>query len=190
MYLLNMLFDLAKPDGLFSDSVSAAPLDQSRSWLVLVDAAGNPVPDLATNDPTNLPAGQSWQIVGELPVYIPNAVGQVVGVRIAPISTSNPPLSAASQIVFVAAFGAPIPKATKRASPFKFNSATDVATTFVGQGVPAGPPQNGWYFKLHRIDHSSLPYVVDRYEFSVGAVISESGTTRHFGMDPEMDVGN
>jgi hypothetical protein len=202
MYLLNLLFDLRNDNGLFSDSLPPVggappnPMDQSRSWLVLVNAAGDPVPELPAGiDPTILPAGLSWQIIGEVPLYIPTPTTpakQAIGVRIAPIAGSAPPLSVASNITFVAAFGAAIPKASRRASPFKFNTANDVTTTIPRQGAPPfGVPNHGWFFRLGAIDHaSSSPFAVDRYEFAVGAVITEGATTLQFGMDPEMDVGN
>jgi hypothetical protein len=201
MYLLNLLFDLTNDNGLFSDSPPPPPLpalpnpmDQSRSWLVLINAAGNPEPELPNAiDPTNLPGGLSWQIIGEVPLYSPNPLNQAIGVRIAPIAGSAPQLSVGSNITFVAAFGAAIPKASRRASPFRFNTPNDVTTTIPRQGVPPtfAVPNHGWFFRLHEVNHASgNPFTVDRYEFAVGAIITEGVTTRHFGMDPEMDVGN
>jgi hypothetical protein len=200
MYLLNLLFDLRNDNGLFSDSLPPPPppalpnpLDQSRSWLVLLNAAGIPVPELpAGTDPANLPAGLNWQIIGEVPLYIPNPVNQAIGVRIAPTPASLPPLSVGSNLTFVAAFGAAIPKASRRASPFRLNTPNDVTTTIPRQGAPTGAvPNNGWFFRLHEVNKpSGNQFTVDRYEFAVGAIITEGATTRHFGMDPEMDVGN
>jgi hypothetical protein len=49
---------------------------------------------------------------------------------------------------------------------------------------------NGWFFRIHEINLSSgAKHEVHRYEFAVGAIITDGVTTRHFGMDPEMDIG-
>jgi hypothetical protein len=117
----------------------------------------------------------------------------------------------------VASFGRPIIAArTPRASPFSDGAALpQIFTTFIapdftviatGGGLTGTPPvpnpapntTAGWFFSLGKINArspvptpaSAAPFLTDRYEFSVGAIAIVPGTgTRHYGDDPEMDVG-
>jgi len=183
MYLLNLLFDLRRNDGLFSDSpppppppAPPNPLDQSRSWLALVDAAGNSVKELTSGDPTNLPAGTSWQIIGEVPLFIPNAKDEAIGVRVAPIAGSSPTLGINSTIQLALAFGAVNSKVTKQASPFI--DGDKAVTTVINSGRQTPPAAIGWYFRIHEINIRGKKNVADRYEFTVGAITGRSSCRR------------
>lgn len=201
MYVMNLLFDLAKPgDGLFEPSPNPAgplpaALNCSQTWLRLMNAAAVEVADLGAGiDPAALPGGLHWDIIGPGPLYVPNHLAgggkHVVGVRIAPKTAGA--ITAASALEFVASFGAPLPGVTKFASPFDLTGPPDALTTFHAQPGLFAVPDHGWFVKLHTIDKPS-PHanIAHRYEFSVGVIITPAlgGPSKHFGIDPEMDIG-
>ena len=210
MFMLNMLFQITRPgtpnkSGRFSGPASAAPLDQSVNWLRL--KGGIPAePDPSGRfDPEH---NNLWDDLGPhgalvIPNFAPIPAGQFdpanVAFRVAPGLAGVP---ATAQLQLIVSFGRPVISArTPQASPFTDDNTPNgtVKTAFVFPFAPMNTSA-GWFFRLGRIavrpptSVSTAGVLNDRYEFSVGAIISPSGDTingpfQYFGEDPEVDVG-
>jgi hypothetical protein len=218
MYMLNLLFDFTKKDGLFFSSPVppvGLNLSQSRHWLrYTAGDPANPNPSGAFNPEVDA----NWEDLGPRgTLFMPKtALAQMANLAIR-VATVNSPAAppAGMTLQLVVSFGHPdIAARTHFASPFTDNGTApasapvaagtgSVQTTFTST-FPAsnGLPNTsaGWFFPLTR---SSNPYalnpvaigpdkanVTDRYEFSLGAIVTDgTGVIRHYGEDPEMDVG-
>jgi len=84
-----------------------------------------------------------------------------------------------------------------RGSPFGKNPGggqpTFVKTTFMAPPDPLSQSPGAWTFNLGKIDlYSADPELVHRYEFALGVIVTDPviGVVRHYGEDPEMDVGD
>lgn len=186
MYMLNLLFDLNRSDGVFSGDQAGGVLMVSRNWLKLQ------APDPPNLNPEAPPA--AWENLGAATgvLLIPNALGHLIAVRIAPIPNMNPPLDPNATLDLVVAFGAPLKAKQVSASPFK-GPANQVLTTFISSGPmsspPSGNPKVGWYCRLGSIvTLPTHPNKVHSYEFTLGAIITSGATVCQYGIDPEMDV--
>jgi hypothetical protein len=117
------------------------------------------------------------------------------------------------RLKLVASFGRPLIAArTPQSSPFT-NASGNLITTFIAPPFPlvanfpanpAPPPEDpntsaGWFLVLNKISKKPQAtgpgaqrvkdFLTDRYEFSVGAIMTDVNGEHHFGEDPEMDVG-
>jgi hypothetical protein len=194
VYMLNMLFDFRKTDGLFSNFLDPTnpsdPLKNSRRWL-----KGGPF----VNPPNGFNPEQQgagfWKDLERWTLHIPkNNPGHTIAIRIAP--EPNTPLDPSATLDFVAAFGRPlIAERQQFASPFE-NTAGNVLTTFIRNLPSRAAGANGWYIELGNIaaaKHAPNSDVTNRFEFALGIIVKQTvaGVTseRHFGEDPEEDVG-
>jgi hypothetical protein len=185
VFMLNLLFDFASPDGLFTDrETPGVPLLNSKHWLKV----GNPNPP-ANFDPENPPNPPGWEDLGPTgTLFVPNANPQhVIAVRIAP--DPNTAIDPAATAEIVVAFGRPVIARQRFASPFVNGGQTQTSFRFV---LPLRPAAGitGWFARLAPIGrpgrHVNLS---DRYEFALGVNITSAGVTRSYGEDPEFDVG-
>lgn len=193
MYLLNLLFDLTpgaqnKENALFTSGTGANPLDNSRQWLHLRPDAGH------LDNPVGFDAETAvWEKVGgsndsHLLLSKSSNPGHIC-VRIAP----TVPIDPAATLSIVVLFGKPATAHQRHASPFSFNDlpgGRTAAAFHLHPGIVRNSGQ-GWFFPLKPIAKAPGAAdlnVVHRYEFTVGAKLSNLGDVYHFGEDPEMDV--
>ncbi len=205
MFMLNLLFDVTKPvpDGLFSNDFSNAPLRRSKNWLRLrgaeptfVLAPPAPLPIDPEEPVPTTPPGK-WRSLGDVddgPLHLPRFPGGEIGnicVRFAPFPGSST-LTAADRLTLSVCFGRPTMKNQVVASPFA--DANGPITTFVLTdqapntslaGVPAA-----WAFHLGPVQRAAdSVHHPRRFEYSVGIIVTVGGVTRHFSLDPEVDIG-
>jgi len=216
MFMLNLLFAFDRNKGLFSEDRSSDPnilFRASKNWLKLVPDASHPEPP----DPyPPLPAGfnvetATWIDTGDVEsgsLLIPKvAAGALddssLGVRLVPdpdsaVAPILGPGATGAELTLAICFGRPVQAGQERASPFV--SGGQVLTTFVFEKKKsntvdsAGNPA-GWFFPLARVKFRPTTgpgskHQGHRYQFAVGIIVTSAGTTRHFGQDPEMDVGD
>jgi hypothetical protein len=194
VYMLNMLFDFSKQDGLFSNYLDPTnppdPLKNSRRWLK-GGAFVNPPNGF---DPERQ-VPHFWTDLERWTLYVPkNNPGHTIAIRIAP--EPNTPLDPSARIDFVAAFGRPlIAERQQFASPFE-SVTGNVLTTFIRNLPSRAAGTDGWYIELGNIaanKHAPNPDVTNRFEFALGIIVTQTvggvTTVRHFGEDPEEDVG-
>ena len=99
-----------------------------------------------------------------------------------------PPAGIKVQLVVV--FGRPVRANQPQASPFT-KAGIGVITNFV-KGPITKNTTNGWFFVLDKIaTKPTNDNLAHRYEFAVGVIVTDSANNvlRHFGEDPEMDIG-
>lgn len=186
MYTLNALFDLSKKDGRLSGDRPGGILNKSLNWLRLTD------PEPADpNPPAFDPEGASWSDLGEAgTLLLPGTPdpGRIC-IRVVP-DPNGPPVPAGATLQLVVCFGRPTRAHQPQASPFTDGTgAPSVLTTFVFGPVTRNTSA-GWFFPLGKIaTKPGNPNLTHRYEFSIGIVVTSGGVTRHYGEDPEMDVG-
>jgi len=206
MYMFNLLFkfDPTQPDGLFSgDDTTAATgipveLRKSKNWLERKPGGG--APNLVADAEADV-----WENLGEASSLMlsSNPNPGEIGIRVAPHRGAPIP-SPTATLLLVASFGKPVLFRQPQASPFAnvVAGVQNVLTTFVSRdpvtGAPAALTRNtarGWAFSFGNIvKRPGLgPGVggrlVDRYQFSVGVIVTDGATVLHYGEDPEMDVG-
>lgn len=215
MYLMNFLFDFNNANGLFENSASLAAGDElqlSSQWLKRRN--NNPphsAPWPTPYDPDADPA--DWEGVGDMeksPLIVPVAPVSEAGItlRIAhhpnKIFAFNDP-----EIQVAVCFGRPLPTTPLRASPFQRGSEKthdlEIDTTFIKTGkptrrnaywVPAGTAAMKcpvWSYHIGLVHDDSKvkngsKHEANRFQFSVGVVITDQNITRHYSQDPEMDV--
>jgi hypothetical protein len=223
MYMLNLLFDFTKNDGLFVSSplapAGAPSLPQSKHWLRYNLGADPANPNPPAFNPE---IDANWEDLGPRGTLLMHkaALGQLANIAIR-ITTLNAPPPAGMTLRLVLSFGHPdIAARTKFASPFTHDGTAPstapiapgtgfVQTAFVGDFVASGGGPNtvnaagtpaAWFFPVTRIANPTVlnpvaigpdkANVTDRYEFSLGAIVTDgNGVIRHYGEDPEMDVG-
>ena len=190
--MLNMLFDFSKTDGLFSDFVDLSanpdPLKNSKRWL----RYNGPDPSGKENPGNPEPNNKAvWVDLKRFNVLIPKAAsGHNVALRFAPVPGTEALLTATAQLDCVVAFGRPLSGQQAFASPFR--QGTNVKTTYFRIGATRGAGEIGWFVPLDQIHANSYPPEKDltnRFEFAIGIVVKSGGNERHFGEDPEEDVG-
>ena len=189
MYMYNLLFNFDNTDGLFDripDTTNPA-LQDLKSSNVWLEATG------LTTTLANAETPTLWTDLGTgSTLYLPsNPNPGDLGIRIAPDLLSASPPSPAATLLVVVSFGRPDPSPQPQASPFTHNGNIGgrVLTTFV---LPAATKNTtrGWYLKFGRIaKRPGHPKLAHRYQFSVGVILTDGTTVRHYGEDPEMDVG-
>jgi hypothetical protein len=85
-----------------------------------------------------------------------------------------------------------VPFLQPQASPFTHDGSPggNVITTF-SFGPITRNTSEGWFFKFGRIARNSgNQRLTHRYQFSVGVIVTDGPKIRHYGEDPEMDVGD
>lgn len=202
MYTLNLLFDFTRTNGRFSGdaTTTSGALSTSMNWLRLkTPEPSNP------NPPTfNPEAPAIWtdlkEATGTLLLQMTPDPGNIC-IRIAPDPDVTAP-PADLKIQLVVCFGRPVKARQPQASPFTVGG--EVRTTFlfgpIARNSPNGAGAAGnvaWFFNLGKMQPQTLPgdrNRTHRFEFALG-VIATSGpagaeTIRHFGEDPEMDIGD
>jgi hypothetical protein len=209
--MLNMLFDFGNTNGRFVDYPTPPnlpnnnPLLNSKTWL-RISANNNPPTPLGGYPGTFDPHNQgNWVNLGRFNVHIPKSAGNghQILIRIAPAPV--PAQNTNWLIDYAVAFGRPSVGGGQNASPFETNTG-DVKTTYIEKNVVPTSPGGiivGWIINLGQIANSGSPTGVppggaafggdltNRYEFALGIVVKDnaSNTERHFGEDPEEDVG-
>lgn len=199
MYMYNVLFNFDLRTGLFSgddNTAGGAPavLRKSHNWLER--RPGPPMVD---------PEDGSWDDLGEASTLLLHSVPppDEILIRVAPDKRGLLP-NAAATVQFVASFGRPAPFQQPQASPFTDDGTAGgaVLTTFVWGPVPRNTPSaadlnTGWVFTLGEVaKRPAGPFrarLSHRYQFSVGIIVTNVvggvATVRHYGEDPDMDVG-
>jgi hypothetical protein len=192
LFVLNLLFDLADPDGHFDDNLGGPLLTRSNVWLKREPPAPDP--------PADPEDANNWNVVGQAgagTLLIPAAFGEVIGVRIAD-KPGNPNVPATATLDLVLAFGAPVRATQRHSSPFTDDDQDggQIRTTFQFNNLAmTGVANKAWFVPVGKIAKTpNKPNRVHRYEFALGAVIkftTAAGVPKafHFGVDPEMDVG-
>jgi hypothetical protein len=108
----------------------------------------------------------------------------------------TPAVPADATLQLAVTFGRPVRANQAQASPFKVGGA--VRTTFVfgpitrNSSTAGGAVPVAWFFPLGDLAAATgTPDddLTDRYEFSLGIIVNSGGVIRHYGEDPEMDVG-
>jgi hypothetical protein len=184
MFMFNLLFDFTNPNGLFSDRTDPNPLLNSKHWLLLPAAVPNPGFD--PEDPASWPAQNRLGKAG--PLHIPGGPNHAIALRIAPDPSSV--IDPGATGVLVVSFGRPVSALHPFASPFVVAGQTMTTYQVPLQARAAGVA--GWFVQLpDRVNRRPLPHqnLGHRYVFSVGLTITSAGTLRHYGEDPEFDVG-
>ena len=182
MFVLNMLFDFSREDGLFLDRESYSdPLLNSKHWLKV--ASADPQVSFDLEPPSE--GFEDLGVAGTLLIRSANPQ-HAIGVRIAPdpITAIDPD---ATGELFVA-FGRPVIARQPFASPFVTAGQTRSVFHVPLTRRPSGA--GGWLVKLGAIgrapEHENLTH---RYEFALGIEVTSRGVTRSFGEDPEFDIG-
>lgn len=190
MYMLNVLFNFNDDNGRFTGDRGSGPLLKSMNWLRL--NGPEPADPVPPGFPDALPAGSIWEDLGEARTLLLPSVPDPghICIRVAPFPAAVLPAGAMLQLVVT--FGRPVKHnlPTAIASPFK-DGAT-VQTTFV-LGPISKNTSAGWFLVCGTIDPATRPTkpnLTDRYEFSMGVIVTGGGVTRYYGEDPEVDVGN
>lgn len=203
MYTLNLLFNFGQTNGRFDGDKAGGVLGKSKNWLRLKTAIEpEPAnPDPAVFDPERPAIWKDLGEAGTLLLHRTPADPGTICIRVAasPVdATTVPPtpaLPANATVQLVVTFGRPVRANQSQASPFVDGAEPSVKTTFVfgpiQRNSPAAAPV-AWFFPLGKIAPPAAgrdPDLADRYEFSVGVIVTSGGLTRHYGEDPEMDVG-
>ncbi len=211
MFMLNFLFDFNEKSGAFSGDrrTPGSGRDErftSKNWLKLIPTLANPEPG-DPFPPTFDPETATWVDLGDIEsgsIIIPKSAAPddgSIGIRIAPDpdSTFLLPLGpTGAELTLAVCFGRPTQARQLTHSPFVEADGT-VLTTFVFSDTKtnttlAGGPV-GWFFPLARVTKrpKGLPaggkHQAHSYEFSVGVKVKSGGVTRHYGQDPQMDIG-
>ena len=198
MYVYNLLFNFDKTDGLFSgddDNTGTgipAALRASKNWLERRPGGG----------PFD-PEGDVWENLGEATTLMLSSTPDPgdICIRVAPDTRGAIP-SAAATLQLAVSFGRPVLFSQKHASPFTHDGTPggNVRTTFIS--VPEPPlmgkrnTSRGWFFNLGSIARrpdagpGGNKRLVHRYEFSLGVIVTDGSTVRHYGEDQEIDVGS
>jgi hypothetical protein len=183
MFMLNLLFDLTQADGIFSGDRPGGVLNKSKNWLRL------PNFDVPGIDPAHPPV--PWQDLGEGPLIIAtNKPGNVpdphmLRIRIAPVPGTAPDNNAT--IDGMVAFGSRDVVRTPYGSPF-IGPAGETLTAFPLNAKGLTPA--GWHFPIDKLARKpDDPNKVHQYEFVVAVKIVSGGVTRHYGHDPDWDIG-
>lgn len=146
-----------------------------------------------------------WEDMGEASTLLLHSVPppDEILIRVAPDKRGTLP-NAAATVQFVASFGRPAPFLQPQASPFTDDGKDTgaILTTFVEGPVTrnflsSADLNTGWFFRLgHVVKRPKGNFkarLSHRYQFSVGIIVTNvvAGVTtiRHFGEDPDMDVG-
>jgi len=196
MYMLNMLFNFNNTDGLFSSfldlTTPADPLKNSKRWLRY---RGPAIPD--KDNPTNPGPNNSsnWDDIGRFNVLIPSSPHKIA-LRFAPAPDTpmaNLP-SAGATLECAVCYGRPPVGGGNSASPFR--DGPIVKTTFIVPPFARTAGEDAWFVPLDVIHPSAFASdrdVTNRFEFAIGIIVRDATTTpqttRHYGEDPEDDVG-
>ena len=197
MYLLNLLLDLTggktdKENGIFTSNASAAvPLENSRQWLRLTPDAthpDNPAPPFNAETAVWQPVGGSND--SHILLSKSEPPGHIC-VRIAPVAGT--PVNPAATLSIFVMFGKPATAHQRHASPFSFDDLPTGRTVAAFHLHPAIAANSGtgWFFPMKPLAKAptiTQPNVVHRYEFIVGARLTNGGDIYTFGEDPQMDV--
>jgi len=193
MYMFNLLFNFDKTDGLFSgddDTVGTGipgELRASKNWLERKPGGG------AFDPEANV-----WEDLGEASALMltSNPPPSEICIRVAPHHGGTIP-SPDATLQLVVSFGRPVLFRQEQASPFV--DGGNIVTTFAFGMNPASTLQRntsrGWFFSLGEVvkrpgaGPGGNKRLVHRYQFSVGVIVTDGATVRHYGEDPEMDVG-
>lgn len=203
MYTFNLLFNFGETNGRF-DGDRGGTLNKSKNWLRLkLNTESEPAdPDPSVFNPER---PGIWKDLGEAGTLLlrRNSNPGTICIRIAPspedagTTPATPALPAGATLQLAVTFGRPVRANQPQASPFKDGS--EVRTTFVfgpmtrNSTTVGGATPSAWFFPLGTIAPPVAPGDADlteRYEFSLGIIVVSGGVTRHFGEDPEMDVGD
>ena len=192
MYMLNMLFDFSRKDGIFSPERNGV-LNQSKNWLKFRVKAADPEPGDPFPSPFH-PEGHSWDELVNIEsgaLILPSVPpGQAddghIGVRIAPDPNTPPGQmptlgsgAGAAKLTMAVCFGRKTMTSAKFASPFMGGAPPSSRTTFVfydlfSNTVDAGNP-TGWFFHLGKVSNRPTappPNVANHYQFSIGIVVT------------------
>jgi hypothetical protein len=190
MYTLNLLvnfFDVV--NGRFSgDATTPGALNTSMNWLKL-----NSAEPADPNPPAFNPERADWTDIGQAgTLFIPRRpVGDPednICIRVAPDPDASRALPAAAEVLIVVSFGRSVRARQERASPFIEDGGAKTTFIFPSQTRNTSA---AWFMPLGQIAiRPNGQNQTHRYEFSVGVIVSSGGVKRHFGEDPEMDVGN
>jgi hypothetical protein len=205
VYTLNLLFDLSRVNGRFSGDAqtSSGPLSTSMNWLRLrIAEPADPNPPAFNPERNNI-----WDDLQEaastLLLSLQSNPGNIC-IRLAPDpDVAAPPNDI--EVRLVVCFGRPTKARQPQASPF--TRANGVVTTFFRDFTPMNSPRGltaegaaqagnlAWFFPLGVIAPQTRPNdrnKTHRYEFAVGVVArsASAGIERHYGEDPEMDLGD
>lgn len=190
MYMLNLVFDLRRSDGLFGgdDPTSGSPgvLRKSMNWLEL---NGNP----STNPTAGFdPETASWNDLGQAGALLLSSNPPPGWICVRAVPDQRGPAPAATDTVeLVLAFGRPIRFHQPHASPFTHDGRPNgrIVTSFVSRPITANTTR-GWFFPIGEIARwSNHPNLTHRYEFCLGLIVNYGGQEYHYGEDPEMDIG-
>ena len=202
MYTLNLLFDFDNRDGRFSgDAQQGGALTTSMNWLRLKIPPNVEPPD--PNPPAfNPESNNKWDNLQEanatLLLPIRSNPGNIC-IRIVP-DPDAPPVPDDIEVQLVVCFGRPLKARQPQSSPFTEGGAvkTTFVTDFRPRNSPNGEGQSGnvaWFFPLGIMAPQTLPNdrnKTHRFEFAVGVIARSASLNRirHYGEDPEMDIGD
>jgi hypothetical protein len=190
VYTLNLLFNLNNANGRFSGDRRGGVLSKSNNWLLLKPAEPDN-PDPSVFNPEDPAIWTDQGEAGTLLIQNDQNPNQHICVRIAPDPSGLAVDLTNTKVSLVVAFGASLPSAQAHSSPFTTDDTEGgpVVTTF--RFSSNANTSAGWFFplgRIRRVPHSQN--VTHRYQFAVGAIVEvRGGITRHYGEDPEMDVG-
>lgn len=208
MYTLNLLFDFDENNGRFSGDSTTAPgaLNTSMNWLRLKKSEKEP-PD--PNPPAFNPERNAiWDNLKEANATLlvsHKAQRRTLCFRAAP-DPDKPSPPSDLKLQLVVCFGRPTKARQPQASPFTQAQDGSVLTTFVTDPMPMNSPKGlnadgtakpgnvAWFLPLGTMEPKLLPQdenKTHRYEFAVGFLASSVSAkkTRHYGEDPEIDIG-
>ena len=193
MYMLNLLFEFNEVRGRFRGDRPGGVLNTSLNWLQLLDPEpANP------NAPPFDPEAANWNNLGQagtLLIPTPPGGGQeniCIRVRQDPNEVQLP---ATARLQLAAGFGRAVRSGQPQSSPFRDAQVPAAAKTTILSGAVAKTTAVAWYFHLGAVDLRPVTRnVTHRYEFSVGVIVDSApntagNVTRHYGEDPEMDIG-
>jgi hypothetical protein len=202
MFTLNLLFDINQDNGIFSGDATthSGPLYTSMNWLRLKNdiepEPANPNPPAFNPERPGI-----WEDLLEADTLLVPSM---------PLSNNKDPANIAIRVVpdpdpgsvltnpelqLVVSFGRPAKAHQKFGSPFHDNNGATPATLTTFVFGPKGMNTSaGWFFHLGTIRRRpTKANVTQRYEFSIGVIVTEGPAgarrTRHYGQDPEMDIG-
>lgn len=195
MYMLNLLFEWAETNGRFRGDRPGGVLNRSMNWLQLDPLTPEPVgAALAAFDPET--AG--WNDLGQAQTLLipsrgrpPSPENLCIRVRSDPNDAGFPIGAGGATLQLAVCFGRAVKARQAQASPLTDNNAAGgpVMTTFIS-GVGTTNTAVAWFFPLGQImARPGNPNLTDRYEFSVGAIVTRGGVTHYYGEDPEVDIG-
>jgi hypothetical protein len=197
VFIYNLIFEWGKRNGNFR-TPGMSVLEQSKTWLEAHVATPAVPPAHSESEMNSCLLFTEVGVAGSC-LFLSNSqdAGSEIWVRVA--EHSSDPAPGGTKVKLAACFGRPVSAAQTESSPFV--DGQQIITTFLSGAVSGWTrtldtanrrKTTEWWFRLGPITPTpapTQPNVNFRYEFAIGIVATSGNSMRHYGEDPEMDIG-